>query len=100
MSEVYLWDSASHRIGLKFRSLGRWRHLVISQTSSSLQTLAASAALAVSAVTGMQTSAVTPHTEACSCAVQAREANSRLRRELQLLQQRREIVVGALVGSA
>ncbi|CAL5225844.1 g8627 [Coccomyxa viridis] len=30
----------------------------------------------------------------------AREANSRLRRELQLLQQRREIVVGALVGSA
>ena len=35
----------------------------------------------------------------CPCPMQAREANARLRKELQLEQQRREIAVGALVGS-
>ena len=37
--------------------------------------------------------------EACCCVAQAREVNAQLRKELQLEQQRREIAVGALVGS-
>lgn len=48
----------------------------------------------------VQTQPVMPVAEACCCAVQAREVNAKLRRELQLEQQRREIAVGALVGSA
>lgn len=48
----------------------------------------------------MQACVLTPAIKACCCAVQARETNARLRKELQLLQQRRDIVVDALGGPA